>query len=137
MRITGPGSPNTLRRSGDVQRRTATGQAFEPADTGAARRTAQAMGTAPLTSVGALLALQSVDDALTGRRRAIRRGNEVLDTLDDLKLDLLAGTTDAAKLRRLVRLMEDRPRTGDADVDGVLDEIELRARVELAKRDAI
>lgn len=137
MRITGLGSPNTLRRSGDAQRRTATGQAFEPTDTAAARRTAQTMGTAPLTSVDALLALQAVDDVLTGRRRAIRRGNEVLDTLEELKLDLLAGTIDPAKLRRLVRLVEDHPRTGDAGVDGVLAEIELRAKVELAKRDAI
>ena len=95
------------------------------------------MGMAPLQSIDALLALQSVDDVLTGRRKAIKRGNDVLDTLEDLKLDLLAGTIAPNKLRRLLILVEDSSRTGNDDLDNLLDDIELRAKVELAKREMI
>ena len=134
MRITGLGSPNNVRRSGDTSRKPATGQAFQPAGASATQQSSQAVGAAPLQSIDALLALQSVDDVLTGRRRALKRGNEVLDTLEDLKIDLLSGTIAPAKLRRLLVLVEDGGRTGEDALDAVLDDIELRAKVELAKR---
>ena len=137
MRITGLGSPNPLRRAGDAQRKPASGSTFAPSGATEAQSTSRALGAAPLQSVDALLALQSVDDALTGRKRAVKRGNDVLDTLEDLKLDLLAGTIEPAKLRRLLVLVEERSRSGEEALDGILDEIELRAKVELAKRDLI
>lgn len=137
MRITGLGSSNSVRRSGEASRKPATGQAFQPTSSASTPQTSQAMGMAPLQSIDALLALQSVDDVLTGRRKAIKRGNDVLDTLEDLKLDLLAGTIAPNKLRRLLVLVEDSSRTGNDDLDNLLDDIELRAKVELAKREMI
>lgn len=137
MRITGLGSSNAVRRSGDTSRKSAAGQAFQPTSTSSTQQTAQAVATTHLQSIDALLALQSVDDALTGRRKAVKRGNDVLDTLEDLKLDLLAGTIAPAKLRRLLILVEDSGRTGEDDLDALLDDIELRAKVELAKRKMI
>ena len=134
MRITGLGSSSNVRRSGETTRKPGAGQSFQPTGASATRQSSQTIGVAPLRTVDALLALQAVDDVLTGRRRAIKRGNEVLDTLEDLKLDLLAGTIAPAKLRRLLVLVEDHARTGEAALDTVLDEIELRAKVELAKR---
>lgn len=137
MRITGLGASNAVRRSGDTARKPASGQAFQPMGASTTQQTQQAVGAAPLQSIDALLALQSVDDALTGRRKAVKRGNDVLDTLEDLKLDLLAGTIAPAKLRRLLILVEDNGRTGEDDLDALLDDIELRAKVELAKRKMI
>ncbi len=137
MRINGLGSPTNVRRSGDVSRSSGSGQAFQASADFTPQPSARTVSAAPLQSVDALLALQSVDDVLTGRRKAMKRGNDVLDTLEDLKLDLLAGTIEPAKLRRLLRLVEDRTPSGDAPLDSVLDEIELRAKVELAKRDML
>jgi len=137
MRINGLGSPKTVRRSGEATGKPAAGQSFQPAGVAATRQNSLPVGAAPLQSIGALLALQSVDDALTGRRRAIKRGNDVLDTLDDLKLDLLTGGIEPAKLRRLLVLIEGQGPSGDETLDAVLADIDLRAKVELAKRDMI
>lgn len=137
MRITGVGSATSVRRNGDPSRKSSSGAGFAPGGATATPASRQAVAAAPLHSMDALLALQSVDDALTGRRKAIKRGEDVLDTLDDLQLDLLTGTISPEKLNRLAALVAERARTGEGAVDGVLDEIELRAQVELAKRGVI
>jgi hypothetical protein len=84
--------------------------------------------------IDALLALQGVEDPTERRRRGVRRGRNVLDALDALKLALLSGTLDTAALATLktttASLAES---TGEPGLDTVLAEIALRAEVELAK----
>lgn len=100
----------------------------------AGTRAAAAAGLAPLTSLGAVLAVQAVDDPLAGRRRARERGEQLLDALDELRLALIEGRLPARKLGALQQLVsEQRGRGDDPKLDAVLDEIELRAAVELAK----
>lgn len=82
------------------------------------------------------MALQGVEDATERRRRAIRRGGGLLDRLDELKLALLSGQDGAPALERLGRsLREDRPGELDPGLSGLLDQIDLRAAVEMAKAD--
>ena len=82
------------------------------------------------------MALQGVEDATERRRRAIRRGGGLLDRLDELKLAMLGGESGAPALERLARsLREERPEDADEGLKGLLDQIELRAAVELAKAD--
>ena len=89
-------------------------------------------------SVDALLAAQSVE--ATGeeeRRQARTRGNEILDRLDELRHGLLAGTLTRGQIIALANLV--RARRGaivDPKLREVLDEIELRAEVEVAKLDS-
>lgn len=93
-------------------------------------------GLAPLTSLAGILAVQEVDEPLTGRRRARQRGDQLLDALDELKLALLDGKLPPAKLRALQSLASaQRGRADDPALQAVLDEIELRTAVELAKLD--
>ncbi|MEQ9146359.1 MAG: flagellar assembly protein FliX [Parvibaculaceae bacterium] len=98
-------------------------------------------GVASLTAIDSLLAVQGVqapDDALTGRRRAIADATETLDILDEIKLGLLAGELPAGKLQRLLETVErERETLDDPGLNDVLDHIELRARVELAKHGQI
>mgnify|MGYP002404240782 CR=1 FL=1 len=85
-------------------------------------------------SIGALLALQAVGDATEGRRRqTVRRGRALLDTLDEMRADLLAGRMDAAMLDRLAAILAEERETAGTQIDALLDDIELRVRVELAK----
>lgn len=101
------------------------------AETGAAARTASAAGVG---SVEALLALQGAADPLERRRRAVGRAGKILDVLDEVKISLLGGGAAAGALGRLVQAVaEQRDATEDAGLEGVLDEIETRAAVELAK----
>ena len=89
-----------------------------------------------LTAVDALLVAQELPDPLAGRRRAVQRGNALLDRLEELRLGLLAGILSRERLDELTRLAGtvretvDDPRLGE-----VLDEIDLRVAVELAKLD--
>lgn len=87
-----------------------------------------------LVSVDALLALQAEDDPAERRRRAIVHGEDLLDRLDAVKLDLLAGTLSAEALRRLSLAVErSLEAVEDPRLAAILGEIDLRARVELAK----
>jgi hypothetical protein len=88
----------------------------------------------PLAAVDALLTLQGVPDASDGRKRAIKRADHMLDLLEDIRIGLLEGLIPRMKLESLLRVVKlRREDVGDPRLNGVLDEVELRARVELAK----
>jgi hypothetical protein len=97
---------------------------------------AQAGSAAGLFGMDALLALQGEEDVLTGRRRRqIKRSHDILDALDDLKVSVLSGEIDDEALMRLqANIAASREDTEDEKLQGVLNEIETRAFVELAKR---
>lgn len=99
----------------------------------ATARVATAQPVAQASGLDALLALQSVEDPLFARKKAIRRGNALLDTLETIKADLLLGQVSEGRLNQLMALIGHARSRGLPDLDGVLDDIELRARVELAK----
>jgi len=97
-------------------------------------QTAPTSGVSLVSSVDALIALQDVGGPLERRRRAVSRAGRILDVLDDMKQALLddgLGPQDMERLRRAVR--DERLGTDDPGLEGVLDEIETRAAVELAK----
>ena len=97
---------------------------------------AQAASTSGLFGMDALLALQGEEDVLVGRRRRqIKRSNDILDALDDLKVSVLSGEIDDEALLRLqANIAASREDIEDDKLQGVLNEIETRAFVELAKR---
>jgi hypothetical protein len=95
---------------------------------------ARTTGPSGVMDVGALLALQDIGGPLERRRRAVSRAGRILDVLDDVKLGLLSGEMSTDDLERLHRAVRDeRLGTEDERLEGVLDEIETRAAVELAK----
>jgi hypothetical protein len=82
-----------------------------------------------------VLAAQAAQDGAGERRRALTRGRSLLDELDLIRIGLLDGALPAATIRRLSGLLQaERCSVADAGLSAVLDEIELRAAVELAKR---
>jgi hypothetical protein len=89
----------------------------------------------PLAALGTVLAAQAAQDSAGERRRALTRGRTLLDELDLIRIGLLDGALPAAAIRRLSGLLRaDRCAIADAGLNAVLEEIELRAAVELAKR---
>lgn len=88
----------------------------------------------PLGAAEAILALQEVGDFAERRRHARERGHSMLDRLEAIRLGLLEGWIGGESLRSLQRLVSERHGDlGDPRLGEILDEIELRAAVELAK----
>ena len=138
MKVTGPGGIGSS--SGARPARGAGGDGFRivtPEPAGGPSQTSSVSATQGVMGVEALLALQDVGSPLERKRRAVRRAGRILDTLDALKIALLEGEISGADLDRLRRAIRDeRDNTDDPALEAVLDEIELRAAVEVAKLEA-
>jgi Class II flagellar assembly regulator len=135
MRIEGPPPVRrtAVRRDGD--RTDATGDKFSTALDGG-EPAAPAAQSRSVSALQGLLSIQELPDALVGRRRAILRGDILLDGLEELRLGLLAGVVSRDRLEELARLVRTaRDAVDDPRLAAVLDEIDLRAAVELAKLD--
>jgi hypothetical protein len=83
-----------------------------------------------------LIALQAHGDAKERKKRAVKRGYDLLDALDALKVALLSGQVSTASLQRLATSLKGERMAGDdPKLDELIAHIELRAQVEIAKRD--
>jgi len=135
MKVEGSGN---LRGSGSVRRAGKTdgssGASFAKqlvGDTTAAQGVTGATGVFGVTSV---LALQEVDDATARASRGKMRAQDMLDIMEDIRHGLLAGALPAQKLMDLSRIVQSRKvQVDDPKLAEILDEIDLRAHVELAK----
>lgn len=136
MRITGPDKSRQTAASKSAGKAKGTGASFalpSTAEAGGQSATQAAGATSSVQGVDALLALQSVDDALSAPRRAVMHGNRLLDQLEQLKVDLLSGQVAPARLARLRSQLSQRQASGNSELDSLIDAIELRVEVELAK----
>lgn len=88
---------------------------------------------ASTTGIEAILALQAVGGPLEGKKKALRRGRALLDALDEIKADLLVGQVSAERLDALTTMLSQLRERSEPALDAVLDDIDLRVRVELAK----
>lgn len=93
---------------------------------------------AGVDALDGLLAIQeSANEGGGERRRARARGEAILDQLDRVRDGLLSGRIDGHTIVRLVEALRGRRAAiADPRIAEVLDEIELRAMVELTKLEA-
>jgi hypothetical protein len=132
MRVDGPGRIGGAQAAA-APRRAAGGGFALPADTPETARSAASSGPSHVASLGAILALQDVGEETGRRRRSLRRGHDLLDRLEEIKLGMLAGTVDGESLAAVADLLAEAGDSGDASLDALVSDIELRAHVELAK----
>ena len=135
MKVTGPSGPAGAAgaRSTPAQDAASEFSISTPSLSTPAGVTAAASVNA-VSTLEALMALQEVGGPLERRRRAVWRADKILDALDGLKIELLEGELNPAVLERLTRAVrEQRSMTDDPALEGLLDQVETRAAVELAK----
>ena len=136
MKITGPNGTGST-TGARAARPAGAGAGFQLPEIDPAQGAAPAGGVsrmAGVMAVDALLALQDVGGPLERKRRAVGRAGRILDVLDEIKVALLDGELNLGQLDRLRRAVRDqRAHTDDPKLEAVLDEIELRAAVEIAK----
>ena len=111
-----------------------TGSDFSSQLTDGPSATGTVSSATPLGAIDGILAVQEVPSATDGRSRGIKRGYSILDQLDEIRLGLLSGSLSSM---RLVALSQEIKQVKDTVIDpqlsAILDDIELRAAVELAK----
>ena len=129
--------PAATRRVGTVQPASAGGFAAAlHEEAGAAGGQSAVGGPVGLSGVSTILALQGAPDSTErrARQRAVQRADAMLDDLEQIRLGLLLGAIPRARLEQLAQLVRARrEQVDDPKLIAILDEIELRAAVELAK----
>ncbi|HJO74605.1 MAG TPA: flagellar assembly protein FliX [Rhodospirillales bacterium] len=93
-------------------------------------------GAGPVGAVDSIIAVQEVPNATDGRSKGvlIQYGDDLLNRLDDLRLAILDGVLSKDMLTELAHnLRQKRQNSDDPRLNDVIDEIELRAEVEIAK----
>lgn len=135
---TGPASPADRTRKSNAPKATGAGAFSDHL-----REVESSPGEAPGVSdavtiggLGAILAVQEVTDSDADRtRQAVRRyGDDILDRLDEIRLQILSGGISRQNLENLAKLLRSRRETvNDPQLIEIMQEIEVRAEVEIAK----
>ncbi len=91
--------------------------------------------TSAVSNIDSLLSLQSMGSSTDRNSRARQHGEDVLNSLEGILHDLLMGGVPVSRLRNLADLMQrQREYSGvSPKMAEIIDEIETRALVELAK----
>lgn len=113
------------------------GQKFAVSDDNTTQQVRHHASVEDVGSVDALLALQSVEDPVLAKKKSIKRGHQLLDGLERLKTDLLVGRVSETRLNNMLKMLKNAPNVDDPALQEVIDDIELRVQVELAKLDRL
>lgn len=119
------------------KRANVTGSAFETyLDASSAESVSETGSGTPVavTSLDTMLSIQQLTEEEARRKKVVGKAHEALNQLEKLRHSLLMGQIPAYVLRNLSNILaEHRERLVDPRLNEVIDDIELRAAVELAK----
>ncbi|HEY8964147.1 MAG TPA: flagellar assembly protein FliX [Alphaproteobacteria bacterium] len=138
MRIEGPRSTDSVKKSEKTKKSSSTGGVFssfltdETEETGAAAPMSSPMG------IGSILAAQYEDPAeKQARQRMQERAYKVLDSLDVIQRGLVTGGISENDMKAVqTSVSANREKINDPRLLAIMDEVDLRAQVELAKLEA-
>ncbi len=135
MRVSNVNNANVA-ASGKKTKEKASGGNFAGLVSGAAEEATATSSLAAVNPLGSLLALQEVDSDQESRSKVLKRGGDILDNLDEIRMGLLTGELPQSTLQNLENLIKTwRENIDDPELVTIIDEIELRSAVELAKRE--
>lgn len=142
MEIKGPGKTSgVVGASKSKKKSQGDGASFQSAvEEGAgASDTSQAAGASAsqsLASLDVLLAVQGAEDPTqkSARKKMKQRGHKLLDILENMRMALLNGNITVGHMISLAdTIATHRENITDPELMGILDEIDLRAQIEMAK----
>lgn len=139
MKVDGPSKSDKTGKSGKAKSksRSSDGGGFDKLVSGASGEDTKTSGVSqvnPASSVDALLAVQEVADATSGASRGKARAEFMLQKMDEIRLGILDGAIPRKSLEDLTRTINmKRDKIDDENLVEILDEIDLRAQVEIAK----
>lgn len=139
MKIEGPGP---AQRAGGVKKKKSVGGDSDSEGgfdklIGGGGESVQGTATAQsIAKMDVLLAVQEVEDPTerAARRRVKERGENILKELDNIRMNLLNGRVTVGDVISVAdAVATHRDKIKDPQLASILDEIDLRAQVELAK----
>ena len=134
MRVSQTRRSNSAKSSRSGRSGAARGGEFQLPNLKKSTQRREIAGPSQISSIDTIVALQAVDDATDRRRQAVETGDQILELLDQLKIGVLSGRVKVSDLNLLKKTIEKQQAVdGDPGLNDVLKQIDLRARVELAK----
>lgn len=136
MKIEGPGraqGPDKSKKSGKTSQ---AGGRFGDFVASAPQTAAPAASTHSIAHVDTLLAVQAAEDPAQGasRKRMRQRAGVILEELDTLRMAMLTGDLTVGHMIDVADVVAShREKITDPALTALMDEIDLRAQVELAK----
>ncbi len=135
MKIEGP-SKSQGAGSSKKSGKASDGGSFEDFIASAPKQAGSAAPTHTIARVDALLSVQGAEDATerAARRRMTARAEDILGELDALRMSLLTGTMTLGQVIDIADVVAShREKVIDPKLTAILDEIDLRAQIEIAK----
>jgi hypothetical protein len=136
MKIEGPSKSQKAGQSSKAGKAGKTDGTFGAMVADAAKETASTGATQSIARVDALLAVQGAESATErkAKRQMRERGDKILRTMDHLRLGLLTGNLTLGQVIDIADVVaSNREKIKDPEMSAVLDEIDLRAQIEIAK----
>ena len=136
MKIQGPGQTKGPSKTDKKGKTDKTGASFGDFMTGGAEKAAPSQGAQSIAQVDALLAIQGAEDPTAGasKKRMRKRANVLLDELEGIRMAMLGGNLTVGHMIDVADVVAShREKIMDPVLTGIMDEIDLRAQVELAK----
>ncbi len=136
MRISDIGGPKGPGSSKKPRKTEASGDFSSLIDSGDSGNVDSTQASAPAVQLGGLLAINDVPPVTSqGDIQArVRHGRTLLDDLEQLRIEMLDGNIAPETAKQLVETVrEEQEETHDAALESILQDIELRAEVEIAK----
>ena len=91
-------------------------------------------GVQPMGMLEGLLSIQQLENEVMEKKKAVKKGSEILDYLDQLRHGLLRGRLSTMQIKNLAHAVQEMQyNISDPRLQEILSQIETRAAVELAK----
>lgn len=136
MKIEGPSKTGKTSKTGKASNAGKSDGTFGAMVADAAKEASGASATQSIGKVDALLAVQATESATerTARKRMHERGENILRKLDQIRLGILTGRLNIGELIDIADVLAShREKISDPKMSAMLDEIDLRAQIEIAK----
>lgn len=136
MKVEGPGGPQGPSKTKGKGKAGASDAKFGELVSTGSQSAAPAQATQSIAQLDALLAIQGAEDPAEGaaKKRARQRSNAILGELDKIRVAMLGGTLTVGHMIDVADVVAShREKIMDPAMTAIMDEIDLRAQVELAK----
>ena len=136
MKVQGPSETQKTSKAKSAGKANKVDGSFDSLLTGAAIDNKAIASAQSIAQVDALLAVQAAEDPTerATQKRMVTRADTVIEKLEDLRLGLLSGRMTIGHVINIADVVAShREKVNDPNLSAILDEIDLRAQIEIAK----